>query len=373
MNQIKKWVMKDHAQDGLMFKNRNREEYKFDDEKEDTLIAHPENVPFLDIPAEAPRILTKGEETPQGVNAIQEEPAQRDEERALLAAENSGSELGAVDIPERCEVIELLDDNDKNALNDFIQDVVAIKIEKMQYDDTRKVVEDKAKTKEPEQPSEQSTGAIRKSSRERVPTIRYEDYELYVTVAEEEEILLGTNGDKPGDKDDGVVSNGGNHAEMDDQGLSTVAHYIMVHCAVQEMLKKQKRKYKLKAGQYTLDAGLKKFGSRAETAVTKELRQFNTYEVFELLEANTLDEEKKKGALSLLIFLKEKRNGDVKAQSCANGSVQRNHIAKVEAALPTVGLESVFATAAMMQKKIEKLLQSIFLGPSSMPPTRIMW
>jgi hypothetical protein len=60
-------------------------------------------------------------------------------------------ELGAVDIPERHEVIKLLDDDDENVLNNFIQDNVAIKIEKMQDDDTRKVVEDKAETKEPEQ------------------------------------------------------------------------------------------------------------------------------------------------------------------------------------------------------------------------------
>ncbi len=101
-----------------------------------------------------------------------------------------------VDIPERCEIIKLLDDNDENVLNNFIKEDVAIKIKKMQDDDTRKVVEDKAKTKEPEQPSDQSSGMIRKSSRERVATKRYEDYELYVTVAEEEEFLLATNGDK---------------------------------------------------------------------------------------------------------------------------------------------------------------------------------
>ena len=69
-----------------------------------------------------------------------------------------------------------------------------------------------------------------------MPTKRYEDYELYVTVAEEEEFLLATNWDKPNDEDDGGVSNEGNHAEMDNKGLSTVAHYIMVHCAEKEML-----------------------------------------------------------------------------------------------------------------------------------------
>jgi hypothetical protein len=40
-------------------------------------------------------------------------------------------------------------------------------------------------------------------------------------------------------------------------------------------------------------------------AVTKELRQFYTYEVFEPLEASTLDEEEKKRVLSSLIFLKK--------------------------------------------------------------------
>jgi hypothetical protein len=61
------------------------------------------------------------------VNAIEEEPVQSNEEQALLAAENSRLELGAVAIPERQEVIKLLDDNDKNALNDFIQTMLQSK------------------------------------------------------------------------------------------------------------------------------------------------------------------------------------------------------------------------------------------------------
>jgi hypothetical protein len=44
---------------------------------------------------------------------------------------------------------------------------------------------------------------------------------------------------------------------------------------------------------------------------------------------------------------KYRRNGDVKAQSCAKGGVQRDHVAKEEVALPTVSLQSVFATAAI--------------------------
>jgi hypothetical protein len=138
---------------------------------------------------------------------------------------------------------------------------------------------------------------------------------------------------------------------ISDKGMSAVAHYIMVHYAEKELIKKRKKKYKPKDGQYTLDAGIKKFGDQGESAVTKELPQFNTYNVFEPLEANSLSDKEKKGALSSLIFLKKKRNGTVKARSCANGSVQREHVAKEEAASPTVALESVFVTAAIDGKE----------------------
>ena len=37
----------------------------------------------------------------------------------------------------------------------------------------------------------------------------------------------------------------------------------------------------------------------------------------------------------------------MKAQSCANGGVQWDHVAKEEAASPTVGLESVFVTTVI--------------------------
>jgi hypothetical protein len=51
---------------------------------------------------------------------------------------------------------------------------------------------------------------------------------------------------------------------------------------------------------------LKHFGERGETAVSKELKQFNVYDLFELLYANKLSNEEKLKAVTLLIFLKEK-------------------------------------------------------------------
>ncbi len=140
--------------------------------------------------------------------------------------------------------------------------------------------------------------------------------------------------------------------EEDPKRLASIAHYIMMHYAEKEsMKKKQKKKYKPNAGQHSLEAGLKHFGERGEMAVSKELKQFNVYDVFEPLYADKLSQEEKSKALPSIIFLKEKQDGNVKARSCANGSVQREHVAKEEAAAPTVALESVFVTATIDAKE----------------------
>jgi hypothetical protein len=46
-----------------------------------------------------------------------------------------------------------------------------------------------------------------------------------------------------------------------------------------------------------LEAGIKRFGKEGETAVTKELNQFNTYGVFEPQHAWDLSDDNKKKAL----------------------------------------------------------------------------
>jgi hypothetical protein len=45
----------------------------------------------------------------------------------------------------------------------------------------------------------------------------------------------------------------------------------------------------------------------------------------------------------------------IKARSCVNGSVQREHIAKEEAAAPTVGHDSVFITLNIDAKESRKV------------------
>ncbi len=73
-------------------------------------------------------------------------------------------------------------------------------------------------------------------------------------------------------------------------------------------------------------------------------------------------EEDKKKALSSLIFLKEKKSGLIKARTCANGNPQREHIAKEEAAVPTIALKSVFITSTIDANKRRKVVTVDILG-----------
>ena len=80
--------------------------------------------PFPDIAAEAPGILTEQEEI-MGVNeVIQSEREPSDEERAMLAAANSGIDFSAPreDRPTKREIIEILDDEDDDILDQLINE-----------------------------------------------------------------------------------------------------------------------------------------------------------------------------------------------------------------------------------------------------------
>ncbi len=200
---------------------------------------------------------------------------------------------------------------------------------KVEPDQKEEVLQDAVKTAKGEEP--------RRSAQAQIENKQYKDYELYVTV-EEEEIILATVGDKHDEE------------ENDEEELATVAHYIVTHNAEKKVIKK--KKYKPKSGQGQLEAGIKWYGRKGESAVTKELNQFNKYKVFEPQHANHLSEEDDKKALSSLIFLNKKKDGNIKTRVCANRNLQREHIAKEEATAPTLVLESVLSRPNIRASKI---------------------
>ena len=80
--------------------------------------------PFLDKAAEAPGILTEQEDI-MGVNeVIQSEREPSNEERAMLAAANSGIDFSTPpeDRPTKREVIEILDDEDDDIVDQLLNE-----------------------------------------------------------------------------------------------------------------------------------------------------------------------------------------------------------------------------------------------------------
>ena len=102
---------------------------------------------------------------------------------------------------------------------------------------------------------------------------------------------------------------------LDDMAFEAVAHFIMMHHDELGKTEKQRKRYKPKTGTYNLNAGLRKFGDRGEMAVTKELHQFNGYDVFEPLYADSLTDNEKSNALASLIFFE--------------GETERRHQSKI--------------------------------------------
>jgi len=99
--------------------------------------------------------------------------------------------------------------------------------------------------------------------------------------------------------------------------------------------------------QYNLKPGLRKFGKRGQTAAVKELTQLHVMDTWRPIHAEKLSREEKMKALLSLLFLKEKRTGDIKGRACINGAPQQDYIAKEDAASPTVSTESTFITASI--------------------------
>jgi hypothetical protein len=75
---------------------------------------------------------------------------------------------------------------------------------------------------------------------------------------------------------------------------------------------------------YSMNAGIKKFETKGEAGVTKELTQMHDMSVCCPIEVESLTYNERKKALSSLMFLKEKRESSIQACVCAGGRKQRD-------------------------------------------------
>ncbi len=140
----------------------------FDNEDEyETLMEPDEPSPYPDIPTEAPGILTAIEEEYGVDDVVQDELGLSDEQHALLAAQNSGLDFSS--IPTKVnggEVIEILDDNEEEALNEYIKEEVQVMVEPI-------YVEEQEEARGMEELDK--NGCSRRSRRRRIPNRQFKD------------------------------------------------------------------------------------------------------------------------------------------------------------------------------------------------------
>jgi hypothetical protein len=179
--------------------------------------------------------------------------------------------------------------------------------------------------------------STRVSTRNKRLPSHLDDYHVFTTVAEEHSQSSKHPYHTAGGTDVDL-------AILDEERMAHLCHFVMVHTATSVALAQQGQPTKK---QYGLKTGLKRFGSRGETAVTKELAQLHTLNCFRPRHPSTLTHTDRRNALSSLMFLTEKRSGEVKARNCANGSVQRQHVVKEEATAPTVTSEAIFVQSTI--------------------------
>jgi hypothetical protein len=98
---------------------------------------------------------------------------------------------------------------------------------------------------------------------------------------------------------------------------------------------------------YSMGVGIKVVKERGEAGVTKELTQMHNMDVFCPVARDLLTKEERTKALSLLIFLKEKRDQSVKARMCADSRKQMGDWTRQETTSPTVSTEAVYITTVI--------------------------
>ena len=93
------------------------------------------------------------------------------------------------------------------------------------------------------------------------------------------------------------------------------------------------------------------FGPPSVEAVYKELLQLHEHKVGEPRDASKLSSTQGRNALGYLMFLKQKRTGQIKGRGCADGRKQRLHTTKDDASSPTVAMESVLLSCVIDAKE----------------------
>ena len=85
--------------------------------------------------------------------------------------------------------------------------------------------------------------------------------------------------------------------------------------------------------------------------MSKELRQLHDRKAMVPISKDDLSMEDRQKALWYLMFIKEKRDGAVKARGCADGRPQQKYTEKGDSSLPMISLEAMMMSCCIDSKE----------------------
>ena len=99
--------------------------------------------------------------------------------------------------------------------------------------------------------------------------------------------------------------------------------------------------------QLSMKAAIKKWGEKAQFAISKEMKQLHWRNSYVPKHYHTLTKKQKDQLLESHIFVEEKRDGTIKARKVIGGNKQRDYITKQDVSSPTVTAEAVMLTCVI--------------------------
>ena len=103
--------------------------------------------------------------------------------------------------------------------------------------------------------------------------------------------------------------------------------------------------------QMSAKAGIKKYGNVAVSAIFQEFLQLHDLDVFDGEDASKLTKSQKQMALRAISVIKEKRCGQIKGRTVADGRSQRSLYPKEETASPTVTTDALMLSIMIDAKE----------------------
>jgi hypothetical protein len=97
----------------------------------------------------------------------------------------------------------------------------------------------------------------------------------------------------------------------------------------------------------TKKAAIKKWGNEAKFAISKEMKQLHWRNSYTPRHWHSLTKKQKEQILESHIFVEQKRDGKIKAQTVIGGNKQHDYITKEDVSSPAVTAEAVMSTCVI--------------------------